>query len=144
MLAAAGLNRLGLTDRITCLLDADEMLPAVGQGVIGCEIRVDDDHIFEYLQPLNHRATHHAPDHRPPAFSRQHMQLAQGGGQRSHRGASGNAGAAETELAKGELDLIAFGTNFISNPDLVERMKNGWPLAKPEPSPAFVRPGRLV
>ncbi|EKZ1926791.1 TPA: alkene reductase [Stenotrophomonas maltophilia] len=41
---------------------------------------------------------------------------------------------AEAELAKGELDLIAFGTNFISNPDLVERMKNGWPLAKPDPS----------
>lgn len=41
---------------------------------------------------------------------------------------------AEAELAKGELDLIAFGTNFISNPDLVERMKNGWPLAEPDRS----------
>jgi N-ethylmaleimide reductase len=41
---------------------------------------------------------------------------------------------AESELAKGELDLIAFGTNFISNPDLVERMKNGWPLAEPDRS----------
>lgn len=41
---------------------------------------------------------------------------------------------AETELAKGDLDLIAFGTNFISNPDLVERMQNGWPLAEPDRS----------
>ncbi|HEL3259901.1 alkene reductase [Xanthomonas perforans] len=41
---------------------------------------------------------------------------------------------AEAELAKGELDLIAFGTQFISNPDLVERMKNGWPLAEPDRS----------
>lgn len=36
---------------------------------------------------------------------------------------------AEAELAKGELDLIAFGTAYIANPDLVERMQNGWPLA---------------
>ncbi|AZF47783.1 alkene reductase [Pseudomonas sp. R2-7-07] len=41
---------------------------------------------------------------------------------------------AEQELEKGELDLIAFGTAFISNPDLVARMKNGWPLAKPDHS----------
>jgi hydroxymethylbilane synthase len=60
MLAAAGLKRLGLANRISGYLDPSEMVPAVGQGVIGCEIRVDDDHIFEYLQPLNHRATHDA------------------------------------------------------------------------------------
>lgn len=36
---------------------------------------------------------------------------------------------AEAELAKGELDLIAFGTSYIANPDLVERMRHGWPLA---------------
>lgn len=41
---------------------------------------------------------------------------------------------AEAELVKGELDLIAFGTHFISNPDLVERMKNGWPLTEPDRS----------
>lgn len=37
---------------------------------------------------------------------------------------------AESELAKGDLDLIAFGTLYIANPDLVERMRNGWPLAE--------------
>ncbi len=37
---------------------------------------------------------------------------------------------AETALAKGELDLIAFGRPFIANPDLVERMRHDWPLAE--------------
>ena len=36
----------------------------------------------------------------------------------------------EASLESGELDLIAFGRPFISNPDLVERMKNGWPLTE--------------
>ena len=41
---------------------------------------------------------------------------------------------AEAELAKGDLDLCAFGTSYIANPDLVERMQNGWPLAEPDRS----------
>lgn len=41
---------------------------------------------------------------------------------------------AEAELEKGHLDLIAFGTSFIANPDLVERMRNGWPLAESDRS----------
>ena len=36
---------------------------------------------------------------------------------------------AQSELEKGDLDLIAFGMPYISNPDLVERMQQGWPLA---------------
>lgn len=40
--------------------------------------------------------------------------------------------SAEGALLSGELDLIAFGRPFIANPDLVERMKNGWPLAIPD------------
>lgn len=48
-------------------------------------------------------------------------------------GAGGfNRELAETELEKGDLDLIAFGTSYISNPDLVERMQNDWPLAEPD------------
>ncbi|WP_313518238.1 alkene reductase [Pseudomonas sp.] len=39
---------------------------------------------------------------------------------------------AEAALASGELDLIAFGRPFIANPDLVERMQHGWPLAEGE------------
>jgi N-ethylmaleimide reductase len=40
-----------------------------------------------------------------------------------------NQEGAEHALATGQADLIAFGTPFIANPDLVERMQRGWPLA---------------
>jgi NADH:flavin oxidoreductases, Old Yellow Enzyme family len=38
---------------------------------------------------------------------------------------------AETALSSQVADLIAFGRDFISNPDLVERFTNGWPLNPP-------------
>jgi hydroxymethylbilane synthase len=57
LLAAAGLNRLGLADRITCLLEADEMLPAVGQGAVGCEIRADDTELARRLAAIDHAPT---------------------------------------------------------------------------------------
>jgi N-ethylmaleimide reductase len=41
---------------------------------------------------------------------------------------------AQAELKKGNLDLIAFGSSYIANPDLVERMQNGWPLAESDRS----------
>lgn len=41
---------------------------------------------------------------------------------------------AEAELEKGEIDLVAFGTSYIANPDLVKRMQNGWPLAESDRS----------
>jgi N-ethylmaleimide reductase len=37
---------------------------------------------------------------------------------------------AETAIRNGDADLISFGRLFISNPDLVDRFKNGWPLAE--------------
>lgn len=47
----------------------------------------------------------------------------------------GNCGytqeTAERTIAGGHADLIAFGRPFISNPDLVERFRNDWPLAEP-------------
>ena len=47
----------------------------------------------------------------------------------------GNVGytqeTAEAAIAAGQADLIAFGRPFISNPDLVERFANGWPLNPP-------------
>lgn len=36
---------------------------------------------------------------------------------------------ADALIAEGTIDLAAFGQPFISNPDLVERLRNGWPLA---------------
>lgn len=38
--------------------------------------------------------------------------------------------SAEEKLLSGEADLIAFGRDFISNPDLVERLQNNWPLSE--------------
>jgi N-ethylmaleimide reductase len=47
----------------------------------------------------------------------------------------GNCGytieSAEQAVAAGLADLVAFGRPYISNPDLVERFRNGWPLAEP-------------
>ncbi|UKJ74141.1 hydroxymethylbilane synthase [Azospirillum brasilense] len=57
LLALAGLRRLGLTDRITAVLEHDEMLPAVAQGAIGIEIRSADDATRALLAPLNCAAT---------------------------------------------------------------------------------------
>lgn len=57
LLAAAGLNRLGLTERITALLPIESSLPAAGQGAIGIECRADRHDIVRLLEPLNHPAT---------------------------------------------------------------------------------------
>jgi N-ethylmaleimide reductase len=40
---------------------------------------------------------------------------------------------AEKAIAEGHTDLISFGRPYISNPDLVERFGNGWPLAESDP-----------
>ena len=44
---------------------------------------------------------------------------------------------AETHLAERKADLIAFGRPFIANPDLVERMKAGTPLAQVDPQTLY-------
>lgn len=57
ILAAAGLNRLGLGDRITHLLEAPEVLYAVGQGALGIEIRAGDEKTRKYIEALSHIPT---------------------------------------------------------------------------------------
>ena len=57
ILASAGLIRLGLADRITRSLPDSVSLPAVGQGAIGIECRVDDVEINEMLKALHHKET---------------------------------------------------------------------------------------
>ncbi len=57
ILAAAGLKRLGLGDRITCLLEPAESLPAVGQGALGIECLDCRHELTELLAPLNHAET---------------------------------------------------------------------------------------
>jgi hydroxymethylbilane synthase len=57
LLALAGLNRLGLSDRAAAPVPVDEMLPAVAQGAIGVEIRAGDAAMAEVLAPINHQPT---------------------------------------------------------------------------------------
>jgi hydroxymethylbilane synthase len=52
ILAAAGLKRLGFGDRIKSLLDPEESLPAVGQGALALECRVDRPDVIAALAPL--------------------------------------------------------------------------------------------
>lgn len=57
VLAAAGLKRLGLAQRIRQLFEPEEMLPAAGQGALGLEIRTENDELRDALAPLIHRPT---------------------------------------------------------------------------------------
>lgn len=55
ILAAAGVKRLGLENRITEYLDENVMLPAVGQGALCIEIRQNDPEIEPIIAALNHQ-----------------------------------------------------------------------------------------
>jgi hydroxymethylbilane synthase len=60
VLAEAGLRRLGLTSRITLVLPFDLMLPAVGQGALAIECRVDDDATRAAVAPMDDPTAHAA------------------------------------------------------------------------------------
>ncbi len=53
ILAVAGLKRLGFEGRIRSALTPEQSLPAIGQGAVGIETRVDDEELNELLAPLN-------------------------------------------------------------------------------------------
>ncbi|MHB8534929.1 MAG: hydroxymethylbilane synthase [Sulfuricaulis sp.] len=57
ILAVAGVKRLGMETRIRDRLDPAVSLPAVGQGTVCIECRVDDTVTNKLLAPLNHRET---------------------------------------------------------------------------------------
>jgi len=57
ILAAAGLLRMEMTDRITDYMAAETSLPAGGQGALGIEWRTGDTAIHQLLQPLHHAET---------------------------------------------------------------------------------------
>jgi N-ethylmaleimide reductase len=48
---------------------------------------------------------------------------------------------AEADIKNGMGDLVAFGRPFINNPDLVDRLRNGWPLSKDLDFNLFYTPG---
>lgn len=57
ILAVAGLKRLKLDERIRQALPPETSLPAVGQGAVGIECRLDDEYTRALLAPLNHDDT---------------------------------------------------------------------------------------
>lgn len=57
ILAAAGLKRLGLADRIRSTIAPEESLPAAGQGALGIEIRADREDVRACLAPLHDAPT---------------------------------------------------------------------------------------
>ncbi len=57
ILAVAGLQRLGLGDRVHQILPADISLHAVGQGALGIECRTDDGEVLSLLKSLEHTPT---------------------------------------------------------------------------------------
>lgn len=58
ILAAAGLERMNLTNRITQYLDGPDMYYAVGQGALGIEIRQGDKRIEALVSRIDHHPTH--------------------------------------------------------------------------------------
>jgi hydroxymethylbilane synthase len=58
LLACAGLRRLGMSDRIREALSPEAFLPAIGQGAIGIECRLDDNRVRELLRPLHDQQTY--------------------------------------------------------------------------------------
>lgn len=60
VLAAAGLNRLGLSQRVTQILSVEQMCPAAGQGALAIEIREGDERAARAVAGLDHPPTHSA------------------------------------------------------------------------------------
>jgi len=60
ILAAAGLKRLGFTEKVAEYLDVDLSIPAIGQGALGIECRLADPLITETIAFFNHPATAYA------------------------------------------------------------------------------------
>lgn len=57
ILATAGIKRLGLTTNITQVISPEQILPAIGQGALGLEVRRDDEATINLLDFLNHKKT---------------------------------------------------------------------------------------
>jgi hydroxymethylbilane synthase len=57
ILAGAGIERLGLSPRSAVRIPTDQMLPAVGQGALALEARIDDRDLIDWLRRLEHPTT---------------------------------------------------------------------------------------
>jgi hydroxymethylbilane synthase len=57
ILAQAGVERMGLMDRVDEVLESDVMMPAFGQGIIGIECKADAEDVIAELKKINHQET---------------------------------------------------------------------------------------
>jgi hydroxymethylbilane synthase len=57
ILATAGLNRMGLQNRISQVIPTNKILPAIGQGALGLETRQNDEQTIGIIDFLNHEPT---------------------------------------------------------------------------------------
>lgn len=74
VLAAAGVKRLGLGDRISAYLSFHPFLPAVSQGAMGVQIREDDPEVARWVRALDHE-----PTRRTTAAERAFLRRVEGG-----------------------------------------------------------------
>ena len=59
LLASAGLNRLGWSNRITEEISHEIIIPAMGQGALGIETRLGDTKTYDFISSLNHEQTNY-------------------------------------------------------------------------------------
>lgn len=62
VVACAGLNRLGLSEKISMVLDPKQFFTAPGQGALAIQTRCDDDKLIELVSKLDHAQTRMAVD----------------------------------------------------------------------------------
>ncbi len=115
ILAAAGLNRLGRTERIREVMPVEVMCPAVGQGALGIEARIDDRATLAELAFLDDRAA------RSTTAAERALLRTLGGGCQVPIGA-------HAELVDGELRLMA----VVAQPDGSQVLREQQTGADPE------------
>jgi len=101
VLAAAGLHRLGLANRITMALPASACLPAPGQGIVAIEVRAGDRAVREAVAVISDHAAAAALD------AERALVEALGGGCQTPIGALATWVREPTASAHGELELTA-------------------------------------
>lgn len=115
ILAAAGLKRLGLENRIRALIAPEDSLPAVGQGALGIECRSDRTELLDFLRPLNHDESARC------VLAERVVSLELGGSCQVPLGAF-------AQIAQGEMSLRA----FVASPDgknMIRAADSGEPAA---------------
>ncbi len=113
VLAAAGLRRLGLEEKISYFFPVEEMIPAIGQGALGVETRADDESTLQLVKPLDDLPTRHC------ALAERRFLQEMGGGCDVPMGA-------HASIENGNAHFTAFVANSASL-EVVKRVCQGQP-----------------